>query len=95
MAAIHVSEADAVRDFASLMAHVRAGGEVIIENGSTPVAVLRNPPTPVPTRTLSETIARMKASSEKLGYTPTMDAEFAADMEEIIANRKPRQSGWD
>jgi hypothetical protein len=31
-----------------------------------------------------------------LGYTPILDAEFAADMEEIIRNRKPRDtSAWD
>jgi len=30
---IHVSEADAAKDFAGLLARVRSGAEVIIENG--------------------------------------------------------------
>jgi hypothetical protein len=37
-----------------------------------------------------------KARSKELGYTPVMDVEFAADMQEIIRNRKPRDaSEWD
>jgi len=49
-----------------------------------------------PSRTISESIALAEARSRRLGYTPVMDAEFAADMEEIIRNRKPRDtSAWD
>jgi hypothetical protein len=30
------------------------------------------------------------------GYTPVMDTDFAADLEEVIRNRKPRDtSAWD
>ncbi len=36
----HISEAEAASDFAALMARVRAGAEIIIENGERPVAVL-------------------------------------------------------
>jgi antitoxin (DNA-binding transcriptional repressor) of toxin-antitoxin stability system len=43
MAIIHISEAEAVRDFAAVLAHVRAGSEVIIESDLTPVAVLVPP----------------------------------------------------
>lgn len=43
MAVIHISEAEAVRDFATVLAHVRAGSEVIIENEHNPVAVLVPP----------------------------------------------------
>jgi hypothetical protein len=35
MAKVHISEADAARDFAAVLAWVRAGAEVIIENGRT------------------------------------------------------------
>ncbi|MGA8368164.1 MAG: type II toxin-antitoxin system Phd/YefM family antitoxin [Candidatus Acidiferrales bacterium] len=50
---IHISEAEAANDFATLLAHVRAGAEVVIENDARPVAVLRSaeaeegPPAPV------------------------------------------------
>jgi antitoxin (DNA-binding transcriptional repressor) of toxin-antitoxin stability system len=93
MPTIHISESDAARDFAGVMARVRAGTEVVIEDGAHPVAVIR-PPAP-PRRSISESIAMAEASSKALGYTPVMDAEFAADMEEIVRNRKPRDtSAW-
>jgi antitoxin (DNA-binding transcriptional repressor) of toxin-antitoxin stability system len=93
MATIHISEA-AAADFAGLMARVRAGEEVIIESGAHPVAVIRAA-TP-PRRSISASIALAEASSKELGYTPVMHAGFAADMEEIIRNRKPRDtSAWD
>jgi len=44
---IHISDADAVSDFASLLDRVRAGDEVVIEHDAHPVAVLRPaPPAP-------------------------------------------------
>jgi len=94
MASFHISEADAARDFAGLMARVRAGEEVVIESGAHPVAVIRA--AAPPRRSISESIAFAEASSRELGYTPVMDAGFAADLEEIIRNRKPRDtSAWD
>ncbi len=94
METIHISEDEAARDFAGLMARVRAGAEVIIESGSAPIALVR--PAAPPRRSISESIALAEAHAEELGYEPVMDAEFAADMEEIIANRKPREtSAWD
>ena len=94
MATIHISEAEAARDFHALLAHVRAGAEVVIENGSLQVAVLH---APAPPRcSISECIALAEAHSRELGYEPVMDAEFAEDMEEIIRNRRPRDtSAWD
>jgi uncharacterized protein (DUF433 family) len=38
---IHVSEEEAANNFAGILAHVRAGSEVIIEHNAQPVAVLR------------------------------------------------------
>ena len=49
---IHVSETEAASDFASLMARVRAGAEVVIEQDARPVAVLR----PAEPRDLGEII---------------------------------------
>ncbi len=88
---IHISEAEAESDFGSVLARVRAGAEVIIESetGGPPVAVVR-PLGSGPGPLLSESIALAKAHAKELGYEPTMDPEFAADLEEIINNRKPR-----
>jgi antitoxin (DNA-binding transcriptional repressor) of toxin-antitoxin stability system len=94
MATIHISEADAVRDFAGLLAHVRLGAEIVIENGAYPPAVLRT--AAPPRRSISESIALAEARTKELGYKPRMDAGFAADLEEIIRNRKPRDaSAWE
>jgi antitoxin (DNA-binding transcriptional repressor) of toxin-antitoxin stability system len=94
MATIHISEADAASDFAGLMARVRAGMEVVIESGAQPVAVLR--PAAPPRRSISESIALAEARSKELGFKPLMDAGFAADMDEIIRTRTPRDtSAWD
>jgi antitoxin (DNA-binding transcriptional repressor) of toxin-antitoxin stability system len=43
MAVIHISESEAIRDFAAVLAHVRAGAEVIIESHHNPIAVLVPP----------------------------------------------------
>jgi len=95
MAVTHISEAEAIRDFAGVLAKVRAGDEIVIDTGAEPVSVvLKSAWSKDPS--ITATLARMKASSEELGYTPVMDAEFAADMEEIIRNRKPAdRSAWD
>jgi antitoxin (DNA-binding transcriptional repressor) of toxin-antitoxin stability system len=94
MATIHISADEAARDFAGLLARVRAGAEVVIEDGTRPVAVLHAPEPP--RRSISESIALAEARSKALGYKPVMDAEFAADLEEIIRNRKPRKfAEWD
>ncbi len=92
---IHISEAEAASDFAGLMARVRTGAEVIIESGKRPVAVL-HAAEPV-RRTISESIALAKAHAKELGFEPTMDADFAADVEEVInSHRKPwNPPAWD
>ncbi len=91
---LHVSEADAVRDMASILQRVRAGMEVVIERDAQPVAVVRAA-APV-RRTISECIALAKAHEEETGQAPTLDPDFAADVEEIIRNRKPwNPPTWD
>lgn len=88
MATVRISEADAGRNFAGLLARVRAGEEIVIENEAAPAVVLRVAGKPHG-RLLSESIALAKKHAEELGYEPRMDPEFAADLEEIIRNRKP------
>lgn len=95
MATIHISEAEAARDFPSLLARVRSGEEIVIEKEASPAVVLRMATEPKG-RLLSESIALAEAHARELGYEPVMDAGFAADLEEIIRNRKPRDSSaWD
>jgi len=49
---IHISDAEAASDFASLLDRVRAGEEVVIEHDTHPVAVLR----PVPAVVLEDIV---------------------------------------
>jgi antitoxin (DNA-binding transcriptional repressor) of toxin-antitoxin stability system len=84
---IHISEADAASDFASLMARVREGTEIVIERDAMPVAVL-HPAGPV-RRKISECIALARTREEETGDIPVLDADFAADVEEIVKDRKP------
>jgi antitoxin (DNA-binding transcriptional repressor) of toxin-antitoxin stability system len=92
---IHVSDREAASNFASLLARVREGAEVVIEHDAQPVAVVR-PAEAFRGRLLSESISLAEAHAKELGYEPTMDPEFAADLREIINSRKPRDlSAWD
>jgi len=98
MATFHISEAEAESNFADLMNKVRAGGEVVIESDAQPVAVLRAPGLPR-AHFLSESIALAEARIKERGYELTLDPEFAADMDEIVRNRKLRDprdmAAWD
>jgi antitoxin (DNA-binding transcriptional repressor) of toxin-antitoxin stability system len=80
---IHISE-EAARDFASLMARVRAGAEVVIESDARAVAVVRPAGNEFRPRLLSESIALAKKHAAELGYEPRMDPDFDAELEEII-----------
>jgi len=93
---IYVSDSEAANNLPSLLDRVCAGAEVVIERDSRPVAVVR--PADAPRgRLLSESIALAKAHAAELGYEPTMDPDFAADLEEIINHhRQPlNPPSWD
>ena len=87
---IHVSESEATRDFAGLLARVRAGAEVIIESGRLAIAVIHAPVPP--RRSISECIARLPEDSKAI-----MDAEFAKDVEAAIASHREalEPPSWD
>ena len=87
---IHISEAEAASDFASVLARVRAGAEIVIESGKLPVAVIHAPVPP--RRSISECIALLPEDS-----TAVMDAEFAKDIEAAIeSHREPLEPpAWD
>jgi antitoxin (DNA-binding transcriptional repressor) of toxin-antitoxin stability system len=89
---IHVSEADAASDFPSLMKHVRAGAEVIIEDNAKPVAVVRRIAEPT-LRLLSESLRLAREH----GSTVTLDGGFGRDLEDIInSHPEPLTSPeWD
>jgi hypothetical protein len=85
---VHISEADAISNFANVLAQVRSGAEVVIECDAHAVAVVNPPSDEFRPRLLSESIALAKKHAEETGYEPTLDTEFAADLEAIIKSRR-------
>jgi hypothetical protein len=95
MATIHISEDEAIRDFPGLLARAHLGVEIVIEKESAPSIVLRKAAEPRG-RLLSESIALAEAHAREVATDPVMDADFAADLENILRSRKPRDtSAWD
>ncbi len=96
MATIHISEAEAFRNFAGLMEKVRSGEEFVIESDSGAIAVVRPPDAEFRPRLLSECIAEEKALEAESGDAPVFDPEFGDDLAEIIRNRQPwNPPAWD
>ena len=89
---IHISEKEAANDFASVLARVRAGAEVVIESesGMLPLAVIHAPVPP--RRSISECIALLPEDS-----TAVIDDDFAKHVEAGIgSHREPLEPpAWD
>jgi len=84
MATVPMSEAEVVKDIAAVLAKVRQGVEIIVEQNHRAVAVIK-PPTPGG-RMISGVIADLKAR----GSNAAMDEDFARDVGEgIKAHRQP------
>jgi antitoxin (DNA-binding transcriptional repressor) of toxin-antitoxin stability system len=91
MAVIHISGAEAVRDFSALLTRVRAGAEVVIEDDASPAVTLRIA-VEHPVRRLSESLRIAKTHSS----TATLDGDFARDLASIIASHpEPLKNSWD
>jgi antitoxin (DNA-binding transcriptional repressor) of toxin-antitoxin stability system len=90
---IHISEAEAASNFASLLARVREGAEIVIEIDARPVAVVRPAESTGPGRLLSESIALAEAHASSV----TLDGDFGRDLEDIInSHGEPLTSPeWD
>ena len=87
---IHISEAEAASNFAGVLASVRSGAEVIIENEKRPVAVVR--PAAASARTIAEGIALLPENS-----TAVIDEDFAKDVAAAVeSHREPLEPpAWD
>ncbi len=95
MAQVQMTEAELARDLHEVLARVRQGEEVVVEEDNRPVAVISTPARPG--RPIGECIAIAKAHEAKLGSAPIPDEEFAADVEAAIeAHREPLDTSlWD
>lgn len=94
MATLRITEAELARNVRAVLEKVQNGIEIVVEHNSRPVAVIKAPQ--APGRTIGASIALAKAHEQETGEAPTLDADFAADVEEIIRNRKARNPpAWD
>jgi antitoxin (DNA-binding transcriptional repressor) of toxin-antitoxin stability system len=94
MAQVRMTEAEVVRDIQAVLERVRQGAEVVVEHDHQPVAVLR--PAVPRHPTISECITLAEQRERERGYAVTLDPDFAADVEEIVRNRKPwNPPSWD
>jgi antitoxin (DNA-binding transcriptional repressor) of toxin-antitoxin stability system len=93
----HMSEAEVARDLHAVLAKVKQGVEVVIEQDHRPIAILKASVTGRPGRKLSECIALAKAYEAKLGFAPLPDAEFAKDVLSSIDERRDSfdQPAWE
>jgi antitoxin (DNA-binding transcriptional repressor) of toxin-antitoxin stability system len=91
MTSVHMTEAEVARNLHAVLEKVRQGVEVVIEEDSRPVAVIKAPL--VKGRRISEVIAALEAS----GANAVIDGDFARDVEEAIkAHREPwNPPSWD
>jgi antitoxin (DNA-binding transcriptional repressor) of toxin-antitoxin stability system len=81
---LRITEAELARDPHAVLAKVKAGVEVVVEQDHHPVAVIK--PHVAPGRMISEVIADLKAR----GCRAVIDDDFARDIEEgIRAQRQP------
>jgi len=90
MGIVHITEAELVRDIASVLDQVQSVTEIVIERNAQPVAVLRR--AEPRRRKLSEIMASLSENS-----MATIDPDFAADVQSFIdRNREPlNPPEWD
>lgn len=90
MATIRISAADAARDFPSLLARVRAGADVVIEDGPLTVAVLHTPAPP--RRSVEECLALLPENSSAI-----IDEDFPRDVADAVAAHRESLNppAWD
>jgi antitoxin (DNA-binding transcriptional repressor) of toxin-antitoxin stability system len=86
-----MTEAELVSNIADVMRRVRQGSEIVIEEDSRPVAVIK--PSKPAGRMISEVISDLEAR----GASAVLDESFARDVEEgIKAHSEPwNPPSWD
>lgn len=87
MAQIHMTEAEVSSDFAAVLRKVGHGEEVVVDRNGRPVAIIK--PADEAPRTFSELIALAAQRETERGYAITLDDDYAADVEQIVRERKP------
>jgi len=82
MGMVRITEAELARDLHAVLAKVKDGVEVVVEENHRPVAIIK--PSAAAGRMISEVISDLRAR----GSTAVMDDEFARDIEEGIQDQR-------
>jgi prevent-host-death family protein len=91
MATIHISRSEAEGDFSELITRAANGDEIVIEENSAPVAVLRSPVDKRHVRLLSESLRIAKERGSKV----TLDGGFEDDLNAVIESHpEPLRDPW-
>jgi len=91
MATIRISEAEAIRDIAGLLARAYKGEEIIIEKDAASAAVMLRTVVEQPVRKLSESLRLAK----ERGLTVTLDGGFGRDLEAVVkSHTEPLKNPW-
>lgn len=95
MSTIHLTETQLARDLHDVLDKVRHGTEVIVEENSRPVALIKAPSHVG--RSLTECIALAKAEEQKFAQPPVPDLEFAADVRAAVSahDKALEPTAWD
>lgn len=89
MGTTHISLAEAARDLPELLDRVRAGEDIVIDDGS-PTPIRLAPASPARSgKLVSEVIAALEGREKELGHPLRMGPDFADDLDEIVRNRRP------
>ncbi len=82
MATVRITEAELAGDLHGVLGKVRQGLEVVIEQDHLPVAILRPP------HRSGRPISEILREARQRDSTVTLDEDFGADMEAIIASQE-------
>jgi hypothetical protein len=96
MAVIHISEAEAARDFPGLLARVRAGAEIVIDDDASPAVMFRVTVRRVAAKDSVRRLSESLRMAREHGSTVTLDGGFAADLEAAVESHpESLESSWD
>lgn len=91
MATVYMNEGDVARDLHAVLAKVKQGIEVVIEQDHRPVAVLRAQ------QRSGRPVTEILADAQRRNSGVTLDPDFGDDMNEVIASHQRPWSppSWD
>ena len=82
MVTVRMSEAEVIKDIPAVLAKVRQGVEIIVEQNNQTIAVIKPP------HRSGRPISEVLREAKRRNSTVTLDEEFSKDLEEIIATRQ-------